>query len=311
MTKLMVTSEGLNFRSSPSSTKRDNIISPLPRGHPLEKISDAAVEGWIAVRTIISGETLQGFVYGNHTGAVAASGPTILPLQGGKLPPADRGKNRNATRVSASAGMRTFALGEPGSPSPPSKHSDGRAAGIVNIINWLDCGRTTHARWWPAGGQTFCNIYTYDVCTFAGAYLPRVWWNDRALQQLHADQPIEVAIPATVRELNANSLYEWLEEHGADFGWTRHFHPGDVQEAANSGRVAIISAQRINLNRSGHINVVVPEHGQNRASRAGSMVTRPLQSNAGTDNYTVGVRANAWWRSANFRAFGFWSAMTS
>jgi hypothetical protein len=193
---LMVTAEGLNFRSTPDSASRANILAVLSRGHPLVKTGEAPVPNWIAARTELSGGTLQGFVNGLHTGPLAPTGPSVSPT-GSNLPPADRGKHSGATRTSTSAGMRTYQLGEADQPGLPSTHGSGRAAGIVAIVNWLDCGRNAHGRWWPAG-QTFCNIYTYDVCALAGGYAPRVWWNDSAARDLRSGRPVEVRLPATV-----------------------------------------------------------------------------------------------------------------
>jgi hypothetical protein len=110
----------------------------------------------------------------------------------------------------------------------------------------------------------------------------------------------------TVRELNANALLNWLSDLGPRFGWQRVVDETTLQTAANEGKVGIICAQRTDLERPGHIVAVVPETGTHRAQRAGSSVTIPLQSQAGSTNFRYGS-GPAWWRGARFRAFGFWT----
>lgn len=228
--------------------------------------------------------------------------------------PADRGPRASAARTSGEPGSRTFALGEAGRPPYPSEHPEGAAAGIVAILRWLDCGDSRHLRWKPAEGKTFCNIYTYDVSYLCGVYLPRVWWNRDALRNAQGEQPQQVKIaterqPGTVAELNANALYDWLEEFGEVFGWTRHSDINEAQEAANAGRLAIISAKRRSATLSGHINVIAPEYGSLKAKRENHKVTLPLQSNAGKSNYTIAQTPTAWWKAEEeFKAYGFWSA---
>ena len=68
-----------------------------------------------------------------------------------------------------------------------------------------------------------------------------------------------MAYGTTVSELNANSLYNWLEEFGSDFGWRRTLDVTELQNAANAGQVALICGQRTELNQPGHICLVVPE----------------------------------------------------
>ena len=66
-------------------------------------------------------------------------------------------------------------------------------------------------------------------------------------------------------------------------------------------------AQRRDLNRSGHISVVVPEQGAHQARRsAEGEVLRPLESQAGTRNFAREVSASAWWASERFQSFAFW-----
>jgi hypothetical protein len=116
---------------------------------------------------------------------------------------------------------------------------------------------------------------------------------------------VEVKYAATTQEQSANALYDWLELHGASFGWTRTFDLDAFQAKANAGQVAILCAQRSNRNASGHIVAVVPERGSHAAQRGSDgVVTRPLQSQAGARNFRYD--APHWWTHSKFHAFGFW-----
>jgi hypothetical protein len=186
--------------------------------------------------------------------------------------------------------------------------SGGAAAGIVKIIDWLDVGKTSHLRWQGGGGKTFCNVYAYDVCIIAGAYLPRVWWTSKAIGELLAGKTVQAKYGQTVSEIRANYIFNWLVEYGQDFGWKQLFDVDSLQAEANSGRLGIVCAQRKNMEMSGHIQIVAPEHGSNKAKRnSACKVVQPLQSNAGVQNFTYGCLGTTWWQGASFRQYGFWT----
>jgi hypothetical protein len=108
--------------------------------------------------------------------------------------------------------------------------------------------------------------------------------------------------------MNANALHDWLEDHGTDFGWVRRFDLNALQEAVNEGDVGVICAQRKDLNRPGHISVVVPETKDHVAFRRGGDVLRPLQSQAGSRNAKYATGTYSWWLGEQFDKFGFWTA---
>jgi hypothetical protein len=169
-----------------------------------------------------------------------------------------------------------------------------------------------HERYRPVtGGSTFCNIYAYDYCFLAGAFIPRVWWTSSALTRLERGEEVPVSIGNTVVEVNANALSDWFEEHGRTFGWRRTFDLDDLQQAANAGAVGIIVARRAQSNRSGHITAVAPESGAIQAVRKDGAVSAPVQSEAGARNHARGTGTGRWWlRSESggpkFSRFGFW-----
>jgi hypothetical protein len=226
---------------------------------------------------------------------------------GARLPPADLGSRAGEKR--SVTGGRSHSIGEPGKPGRPSTHAAGKPAGILRILDWLDVGNHAHLRWIGGGGKTFCNIYVYDVCDTAGAYIPRVWWNSRAIADLLAGRTVTALHGDTVHEMRANFIFDWLVEHGGDFGWKRLFDLDTLQSEANAGRMAIICAQRTDMESPGHIQVIAPENGAHAARRSpAGKVTQPLQSNAGASNFTYGFVGPDWWHARQFRQFGFWSS---
>ena len=173
------------------------------------------------------------------------------------------------------------------------------------IIELLDVEHS--ARYQPAAGKTYCNIYATDFAHLWGAFLPRTWWTQDAIRQIQAVGEMRPAYAQTVTELNANALYDWLWLYGTQYGWTSHASADELQRTVNAGGIGVICAARTDPTRSGHITVCVPETATHRASRKieGGPVISPLQSQAGTTNRAYHV--TAWWGAAVYRKYGFWS----
>jgi hypothetical protein len=304
MSTHVVTALHLNLRSEANPAKK-NVIAVLPQGTPVDKIGNSGVPGWFEVEAVIAGTKLRGHVNKSFLGPPGTVFPTARTTAG-KLPPADLGSRTTEKR--SVTGSRAYSIGESGKPAKPSTHSSGNAAGIVRIIDWLGVGKSSHLRWKGGGGKTFCNVYVYDVCDTAGAYVPRVWWTSKAITDLVAGKTVTAKYGETVYEMRANYIFNWLVEYGPDFGWKRVFDADTLQTEANSGRMAIICAQRNDMEKPGHIQVIAPEHGTHVAKRSpAGKVTQPLQSNAGSTNFTYGFLGSNWWQAAMFKQFGFWT----
>ena len=299
----IVTALHLNLRSEPDPTKR-NVIAVLPQGTAVDKIANSGVAGWFEVDAVVAGTTLRGHVNKSLLGPVGTTFPSGHTTAG-KVPAADLGSKSSEKR--SVTGTRAYSIGEAGKPGKPSTHSSGKMAGILRILDWLDVGKSSHLRWQGGGGKTFCNIYVYDVCDTAGAYIPRVWWTSKAITDLLAGNTVSAKYGETVLEMRANYIFNWLVEYGADFGWKRVFDVDTLQTEANSGRLAIICAQRTDMEKPGHIQIIAPEHGTHAAKRSAGKVTQPLQSNAGSTNFTYGFLGSSWWQGATFKQFGFWT----
>ncbi|AHF00066.1 hypothetical protein THITH_08345 [Thioalkalivibrio paradoxus ARh 1] len=296
---------GLNLRSSTQVTP-SNRIAVLPQGTRVTKLDDADDAGWWKVWVEIEGRPVEGFVAYRFLAPVAEPAPSS-PLSAPDLPAAHLAEGR-ADVTRAFHGHWAFPLGESERPSPPEGDVSARVSAIVSIVEWLAVDRTEqHRRWWKNPSTTYCNVYAHDLCYLAGCYLPRVWWNVSAILRLARGETVRPIYGQTVTEVRANSLFDWLNEHGSNFGWQRSFSLDEVQENANGGRLGLIVAQRHDLNRSGHISVVVPEHGNHSAARHAGSVERPLQTQAGVTNRRWFNGPHAWWRGGQFREFGFWT----
>jgi hypothetical protein len=292
-----VSATNLNLRSEPRVAPATRIAT-LPQGHPVEKIGDGP-EGWWHVRTTLNGADLQGFVAHRFLAHRADAVPS--PARGIAEVHLREGRP-DVTRASTSG--RAFPLGEPRAPRRTAASPRKRVEQAHAIVEYLDVERS--ARYRAGSGQTYCNIYAYDYCYLAGVYLPRVWWTAPALADLAAGRPVAVRYDQTVREMNANGLHDWLGDFGHTFGWRRVGHADDLQDGANAGSVSVICAQRRDLNRSGHICLVVPERPPDEARRSGDSVLLPLQSQAGTRNFCYSCGTSRWWAADQFRAFSFW-----
>lgn len=155
---------------------------------------------------------------------------------------------------------------------------DGSIDSIHGIIDWLDVEKSP--RYKRKQHSTYCNIYAYDYAYLMRAFLPRVWWYERAIN----NQTFTPEYAKTVHELNANSLADWFPHYGAQFGWEKLSSTTQAQERANAGECVIMVAANKNRKRSGHIVAVVPETDEHEAVGARGITIYPLQSQAGGVN---------------------------
>jgi hypothetical protein len=200
-----------------------------------------------------------------------------------------------------------FALNEAGQPTRNLTDSAAnKAKSLTEMVKWLDVENPNHLRYQRLPSSTFCNIYAYDYCFLGGVFLPRVWWTGSSLIELATGKKVAPVYNKTVHELNANSLFNWLKEFGATFGWKRTASLDEMQNAANNGKIALICAANKIANKSGHIVAVVPETNSQKAERNGGIVVKPLQSQAGGTNHQY--QTDLWWvrLASTFREHGFW-----
>lgn len=159
------------------------------------------------------------------------------------------------------------------------------------VIKLLDVEKSK--RYQPTATSTYCNIYAHDFAHVWGAFIPRTWWNERALKN-NIQEPI---YGETVLELNANQLYVWFQEHGKKFGWHQVESMHKAQELADNGKLVTIVAANLDAKKSGHITIVVPQTEQFKATGAKGLwqtvINTPVQSQAGRINKARFV--GSWW----------------
>jgi predicted chitinase len=305
----VVKASKLNFRSRPTISSA-NKIALLNLGTRVEKIADAP-GGWSKIKAVVNGKVKEGYVSIKFLQPLTGepTDATLVPQESSiDFDISFVHLKQNRTDITRRRdGGRAYPLGEPKRPGRVVRNNINCVDSVLKIINYLDSENPQHQRYQPKQKATYCNIYAYDFCYLAGVYLPRVWWTDKALMQIKDDLDVPVKYAKTVREMNANMLLDWFEDYGAVYGWKRVFDLDVLQAASNSGEVCIIVAQRQNLNRSGHITVVAPEHdGFSVPRNAKGEILQPLESQAGSKNHRFIVKNTPWWLGHNFRNYGFW-----
>ena len=298
----------LYLRSQPLIDPR-NIISTLDRGQVITCIDQSEADWWKTEATVAPKLQMTGYVCAKYLtpardGARSGSWtpPELAAGVAALLPVAITGVQES---LRSTAKARHAMLSDSGAPTRVmSSNSAERVKKLTQIIGFLQVEESK--RYHSESGHTFCNIYACDYSYLASAYLPRVWWNDRALASVLAGRRPPVQWGTTVSELTANELFDWLNRWGTDLGWTRCTDLDVLQDKANWGGVGVICAQRLPITLSGHITVVVPESDTHRAVRTAGLVSAPLQSQAGATNFEY--FCDAWWQrlATRFRAYGYW-----
>ena len=114
------------------------------------------------------------------------------------------------------------------------------------LINQFAVGN--NPRFLPQNGDTFCNIFAWDVSRAMGAEIPH--WVDNAGHIMAPDAP-------HAHEININGGVNWMKSHGVtQFG----FHSctqQQAQDAANQGKLAVVMWKNTGSGH-GHVAVVRP-----------------------------------------------------
>jgi hypothetical protein len=299
MEKYIVKASLLNIRSSAELMGPQNIITQLPKGKIV--MANVTTNDWWKVDFAQNNKEIHGFAKAMYLE------PAPIESQANNIQSVHYKANSRSKLTSVDA--RHCPLYEANTPQrDPHASSSAKVASMHAIVAALDVQNTSrHLRYAPVNNKTFCNIYAYDFCMANQAYLPRVWWTSKALIALNQQKAIDVVYGETVHELNANALFDWLNEWGDDFGWKRTFDLNELQAHSNDGAVGIICAKRQDTSRSGHIVAVLPEIASMQATRQSGHVTIPVQTQAGAKNKNR-FNDNAWWLSSSvlFSGYGFW-----
>jgi hypothetical protein len=302
----------LRLRSDPRrALDNANVIAHLPDGHIVQAIDGSVVNGFMEVETSLLGAHYRGFASVKFLKPVAGVNtvPVAMPAT---EPPAAGLVAVYMPRTEGSITKRTqpadaHSLNEPGQPGRVGTTPEALRDELAAIIAWLAVDKAANRRYQPLAKTTFCNIYAHDYCHLAGAYLPRVWWTQAAVESLAQGETVRPLYGKTIDEQRANDLFRWLRDFGLRFGWRQTSTATKLQVEANQGAIGLIAARRVSDGLSGHIVVVVPETEDERARRnAGGDVIAPLQSQAGATNFRYGTGKTDWWKGAQFAESAFW-----
>lgn len=132
-----------------------------------------------------------------------------------------------------------------------------------DAINQFAVG--VNPRYAKRNGNTYCNIFVWDVTRAMGAEIPH--WVDGN------GNPVGVG---KGRELSANGVCSWLKNHGARFGWKK-VSAAEAQAAANQGKPVVSSWH--NPGGIGHVGIVRPGEITDRG---------PAAAQAGAKNFNRG-----------------------
>jgi hypothetical protein len=157
---------------------------------------------------------------------------------------------------------------------PPLTNSAGAGRDpntYAQVINQFGVG--DNPRYARRNGNTYCNIFAWDVTRAMGAELPHWRRHDGT-----PAQPFERG----AYEMNANGTAQWLNQHGERYGW-RRVSAAEAQAHANSGAPCV--AIKENPGAIGHVAVVRP----------GEMTDRgPCIAQAGGRNFNEGHVRDVW-----------------
>ena len=304
---LRLRSEPRVDRANPSS----NVIARLPDGQRVRLVSGTLGDKFVEVETSLNGAHLEGFAASEFLVPVAGASDIPVVVPAATMPTSGIialfAPRRPGTVTTRRSPATAFSLNEPDQPARAGTTPDALREEIAGIIDYLNVEKTSHARYQPADGRTFCNIYAHDFCTLAGAFLPRVWWTGDAIERLARGETVDPKLGATIDEQRANDLFRWLRSFGLRFGWRQTSTLTKLQTEASIGAIGLVVARRVEDGRPGHITVVIPETGEFRAKRdSGGDVIAPLQSQAGASNFARGTGALNWWKKETFADSAFW-----
>ena len=139
----------------------------------------------------------------------------------------------------------------PWKPTDPAIKSDvyNRSAALYSkVIGQFKVGTNSRYAVNQQGkGDTYCNIFVWDVTSAMGAEIPH-YYNAKT------GEPMEYG-DAGAYQMTANRMNTWLHEYGEEYGWYE-VSAEEAQALANQGRPVVTSLYRSGTH--GHVQVVCP-----------------------------------------------------
>ncbi len=124
--------------------------------------------------------------------------------------------------------------------APLTSGSSARSREVYEkVIAQFEVTRNHRYRANAVTGQTFCNIFVWDVTAAMGAPLSH-WWLGR--------------------ELTANEVIQWLEgANGAAHGWRKELNATAARVSALAGRPTVAVWKNPIASKPGHMAMVLPD----------------------------------------------------
>jgi len=217
----------------------------------------------------LAGCNMQGFMTNAQTGSALIdtagsdmSTLMLLSLLGGKtgMVPTGLGNAISAARytMTGTSGDETYSLEGlviPDRPSRPvtpaiTSHMHNRSAQrYTNVIAQFSVETSRRYAVNKKGtGDTYCNIFVWDVTSAMGAQIPYYYDPKTGAPMTYPD--VKGAM-----YMSANRMYNWLHQHGARYGW-HEVSAEQAQMLANQGKPVVASLKRTGM--SGHVQMVCP-----------------------------------------------------
>ncbi len=136
---------------------------------------------------------------------------------------------------------------DPAAVSQPEQRSAGLYAGVISQFSVESNPRYANNK--RGTGDTYCNIFLWDVTSAMKAEIPHYVDAATGAPRVYQDG-------SGATELSANGIFNWLAQHGGNYGWVE-VSAEAAQAHANAGGPAVTAWY--NSSGSGHVQVVRPE----------------------------------------------------
>lgn len=132
----------------------------------------------------------------------------------------------------------------------------------------------SNARYQPRNGDTWCNIYVWDVTTAMGCEIPH-YYNRFTGAPMTQEECVKK--PGSYYEMSASRMTKWLETYGEQYGWVACDEATAIN-SANEGMPTVAVGTN-----TGHVAMVAPQN----EGETGVMI-----SQAGGSNFNHGKIKN-------------------
>ncbi len=147
--------------------------------------------------------------------------------------------------MTTATGNVTMSPWKPTQPAITSNVFNRSAARYTAVINQFNV--ESNPRYSTDQGGTYCNIFVWDVTSAMGAEIPHYY-------NAETGEPMEYG-DAGATQMTANAMYNWLHEHGDEYGWVE-VSAEDAQQLANQGHPVVTALYRNGPH--GHVQMVCP-----------------------------------------------------